>query len=65
MARQRKIIVRGKPRANVDPVVLARVLLAIAAEWQEGDEAELDASPDTFDAAIEDHGSESRRRRAG
>lgn len=64
MARPRRIIVRGKQRTNIEPALLARVLLAIAAEWQQ-DEAESIASPDTYDAAIEDNGPESRRRRAG
>ena len=34
MANQRKIIVRGEPRSDIDPAVLVQVLLAIAADWQ-------------------------------
>jgi hypothetical protein len=53
MAKQRKIIVRGKPRTDIDPAVLVQVLLAIAAEW-ERPHGRSNESPDAFDAAIED-----------
>lgn len=53
MVKQRKIIVRGKQRADIDPVLLVEVLLAIAAEW-ELPASPVFASPDAYDAAIED-----------
>lgn len=65
MARQRRIIVKGRPRANIEPALLARVLLAIASEWQQEAAAVSNDSPDTFDAAIEDNGPDGPRRQAG
>jgi hypothetical protein len=52
VAKQRKIIVRAKPRKRIDAEVLAQVLLAIAADW--GEPRDAGRSPDAFEAAIED-----------
>lgn len=59
MAKQRKIIVRGKPRTDIDPAMFVQVLLAIAAESERDIREDL-PSPDVFDAAIEDRGATAR-----
>jgi hypothetical protein len=48
----RRIIVWGRARKNIDPVVLVQLLLEIAAEW---DQPRLSAAPvDVLDSAVED-----------
>jgi hypothetical protein len=60
MAKQRRIIVRGKQRTNIDAMQLAQALVAIAADWQKPEPA--DSSPDAFDAAVVDRQAEGTER---
>lgn len=62
MTRQHRITVSGKPRVDIDALVLLQVLLAIGEEWDHPDDG-LASSPDAFDAAIEDHGLAAEGRR--
>ena len=52
MASQKRIIVRGEAREDVDPLLLVHVLVAIAEEQEQAVVAS--SSPDAYDAAIED-----------
>lgn len=52
MAEQRKIIVRGSPRSDLDPKALLQVLLAAAS--QADGPSPSTPSPDVFEAAVED-----------
>lgn len=52
MARRKRITVRGKQRADIDPLAFLHVLLAIGDEWDEPTESR--PSPDVHQAAIED-----------
>ena len=55
MAKQRKIIVRGDQRHDIDTLELAKVLIALAVEWDQPAPT-VGGSPDAFEAAIEDRG---------
>jgi hypothetical protein len=53
MAKQRKIIVHGEPRADLDPAALLQLLLTIDTEDPARSPAPQ-SSPDVFEAAVED-----------
>jgi hypothetical protein len=53
MARQRRIIIRGKQRPDIDPAQLVQVLLAIAADWERSG-ADGATSPDVHGSDVED-----------
>lgn len=53
----RKIIVRGRPRKDIDPHELVQALVAIAKQWAAEDSGRAPArppSPDAWGADIED-----------
>jgi len=54
MAKSKKITVRGKPRADIDPLVFLQVLLTVGDEWENQPSGNQSASPDAHGAAIED-----------
>jgi hypothetical protein len=57
-AKSKRITVRGKQRAEIDPELFVQILVAIALEMAQ--ETKLaPTSPDVFDAAIEDSGAAS------
>ncbi len=57
MVKNRRLVVHGQQRKEIDPGLLVQVLLAIDREWREGQRppAATFSGLDSFGAAIEDN----------
>jgi hypothetical protein len=57
MQQQKRLVVRGRQRKNIDPHLLVQVLLAIGAEWARNEpRTAVGSGIDVLDSAVEDRG---------